>query len=536
MMRRCLWVALVIVACLLADGIGLRFLRFRLFEDYPFAFAAFTGWMFFSQSALLAVWAVLGGKRGPWRLVAAVLALCGAVWLVTPRPGEDPGWWQPDGILFSYSSAAANSSHHGINHPEERSMRSILWILLIGLGSNPAAAGEHWPQFRGPGGDGRSDAAGLPLTWSETENVAWKTPIHDRGWSSPVIWGDQVWLTTAAADGRKMFAVCVDRGSGRVVHDVKVFDTEKPEHIAAVNSYASPTPAIESGRVYVHFGTYGTACLDTQSGGILWSRRDLNCDHHEGPGSSPILLEDLLIFHVDGRDVQYVVALDKRTGRTAWKTDRSIDYTPFTPNLRKAFCTPVVIEAGGRLEQISPGAKAVMGYDPRTGRELWKVRYFGWSVTPRPLFGHGLVFVVMDYERPELWAIRPGGEGDVTDTHVVWKLRQGVPAQPSLLLIGDLLYMVNDDGIASCIEAKSGRVVWKARMGGNYSASPIYADGRLWFFNRTATTTVLAPGRQYKVLSTNRLDGEQMATPAVSGKAIFLRTATHLYRIEQLGG
>jgi len=410
-------------------------------------------------------------------------------------------------------------------------MRSVLGILLLGFSMGLARAGENWPQFRGPGGDGRSDATGLPLTWSETENVVWKTAIHGRGWSSPVIWGDQVWVTTATEDGHRMDAVCVDRTSGRVVHDVKVFDTEKPEHVGAVNSYASPTPVIEQGRLYVHYGTYGTACLDTRSGQVLWSRRDLSCDHHEGPGASPMLFEDLLIFHVDGRDVQYVVALDKRTGKTAWKTPRSIDYSPFSPNLRKAFCTPIVIEAGGRLEQISPGAKAVMGYDPRSGRELWKVRYFGWSVTPRPLVGHGLVFVVVDYERPELWAIRPGGDGDVTDTHVAWKVRQSVAAQPSLLLVDELLYMVNDEGIASAIEAKTGQAAWKTRMGGNYSASPISADGRLYFFSRKATTTVLAPGRQYRVLATNQLDGEQMATPAVSGQSLFLRTRTHLYRI-----
>ena len=225
-------------------------------------------------------------------------------------------------------------------------------------------ANENWPELRGPSGDGHSDSQGLPLTWSETKNIAWRTPIHDFGWSSPVIWQDQVWVTTATADGKHLFAVCLDRDSGKIVHDVKVFDVAEPEHIAVVNSYASPTPAIEAGRVYVHYGTYGTACLDTASGKILWTRRDLNCDHHEGPGSSPILLDNLLVVHVDGRDVQYVVALDKQTGKTVWKTPRSIDYSPYHINLRKGFCTPTVIDTGTRRELISPGAKAVMGYDP----------------------------------------------------------------------------------------------------------------------------------------------------------------------------
>jgi len=406
------------------------------------------------------------------------------------------------------------------------------WVLLVALGTGIAAAGENWPQFRGPEGDGHADGT-VPLVWSETENVVWKTPIHDRGWSSPVVWQDQVWMTTASEDGHRMFAVCVDRDTGRVVHDVKVFDTPEPEHVAAVNSYASPTPVIEAGRVYVHYGTYGTACLDTATGRVLWSRRDFRCDHHEGPGSSPILLEDLLIFDVDGRDVQYVVALDKATGRTVWKTNRSVDFAVFIPNFRKAFCTPIVIRVGGRQQLVSPGAKAVMGYDPRTGQELWKVRYDGWSVTPRPVFGRGLVFLVTDYERPELWAVRPDGRGDVTETNVVWRIRQGAPATPSCLLVDDLLYAVTDGGVASCLEADTGQTVWRERLGGNYLASPIYAGGRLYFFNQDAVTTVLAAGRQYEVLAENRLEGELKATPAVSGGALFVRTRTHLYRIQQ---
>ena len=330
------------------------------------------------------------------------------------------------------------------------------------------------------------------------------------------------------------FAVCIDRASGKIVHDVKVFDTEKPEHVATSNSYASPTPVIEAGRLYVHYGTYGTACLDTVSGKVLWTRRDLNCDHHEGPGSSPMLWGDLLIFNVDGRDVQYVVALDKATGKTAWKTNRSIDYGPYPENTRKAFSTPIVIESGGRVQLVSAGAKAMMGYDPASGEELWKVRYNGWSVTPRPVFGQGLVFVITDYERPELWAVRPGGSGDLTAGNVVWKMTKAVPSRPSLLLIDDLLYMVSSVGMVSCVEAKSGRLIWQERLGGAYSASPIYADGRIYFFNHEGTATVVQPGRKYAVLAVNKLDGEDfMASPAVAGKALFLRTRTDLYRIEK---
>ncbi|MBM4037787.1 MAG: quinonprotein alcohol dehydrogenase [Planctomycetes bacterium] len=409
----------------------------------------------------------------------------------------------------------------------------MAWIVALVLTAVPASAGANWPQFRGPGGDGHADAAALPLTWSETEHVKWKTAIHDRGWSSPVILDKQVWLTTATKSGKELFAVCVDADSGKIIHDIKVFEVEKPDRIAAINSYASPTPAIEAGRVYVHYGTYGTACLDTATGKTLWARRDLNCDHHEGPGASPILFGDLLIFHVDGTNVQYAVALDKATGKTAWKTNRSADLTKVHPFTRKAYGTPIVIESGGRLQLISPASRAVFAYDPRTGEELWKLPWRGWSVTPRPLFGHGLLFLIIDYENPELWAVRPGGQGELPKDSVVWKIPKGMPQKPSLLLIGDLLYLVHDQGMAACIEAKTGQIVWQQKLPGEYSASPIYAAGRIYFFSHNCVATVIEPGRQFKSLATNKLDGRMMASPAVAANALFLRTETHLYRIEE---
>ena len=399
-----------------------------------------------------------------------------------------------------------------------------------------AADGEEtWPQFRGPQANGHADAEGLPLKWSATENVVWKTPIHDLGWSSPVIWKDAIWVTTATTDGHRAFAVCIDRTSGKIVHDVKVFDTEKPEHVATSNSYASPTPVIEDGRLYVHYGTYGTACLDTASGKILWTRRDLNCDHHEGPGSSPMLWGNLLIFNVDGRDVQYVVALDKATGKTVWKTNRSVDYSKFPENTRKAFCTPIVIESGGRLQLVSPGAKAIMGYDPGSGEELWKVRYDGWSVTPRPVFGRGLIFLVTDYERPELWAVRPGGRGDLTASHVVWKMTKAVPSRPSLLLIDDLLYMVSSVGMASCVEAKTGALGLAGADGRRLlGLAHLCRRPHLLLQSRGNRHRRFSPAESITVLAVNKLDGEDlMASPAVAGKALFVRTRTDLYRIEK---
>lgn len=407
---------------------------------------------------------------------------------------------------------------------------ALVWLLP----ALPAArAADAWPEFRGPTRDGHAAAARLPLAWSETENVVWKTPVHGRGWSSPLVWKDQVWLTTATPDGRRMYAVCVDRASGRTVHDVKVFDVERPEPIAPINSYASPTGALEEGRFYAHYGTYGTACLDTATGQVLWTRRDLNCDHHEGPGASVMLHGGLLYVPVDGRDVQYLAALDKQTGRTVWKTGRSVDLGRFHHNLRKCFCAPILIEAGGRTQVFSPAAKAAMAYDPLTGEELWKVPYHGWSIAPRPIAGHGLVFLVNDYDRPELWAFRPGGSGTLPEERIEWKMVRGVPQQPSLVLVEDLLYMVNNDGIAQCVEARTGEPVWRERIEGNYSASLVCGAGRIYFFNRNADATVIATGRRFDRLAFNQLDGELMATPAVAGSALFIRTGTHLYRIEQ---
>jgi outer membrane protein assembly factor BamB len=413
---------------------------------------------------------------------------------------------------------------------------ALLVLLTLAFSVLSGLAGPNWPEFRGPERNGHATAGKPPLSWGETNHVVWKTLIHDLGWSSPVVWEKQVWLTTATEDGRQMFAICVDADTGRVVHDVKVFDTPQPDHVASVNSYASPTSAVEAGRVYVHYGTYGTACLDTRDGRILWTRRDLNCDHHEGPGASLLLEGDRLYFTVDGRDVQYVVALHKTTGRTDWKTNRSVDYSQFPSNCRKAFCTPILIDVAGRRQLFSPGAKAMIAYDPESGAELWKARYNGWSMVPRPLFGHGLLYVVNDYERPELWAVRPDGQEDVTETHVAWKVVKDMPATASFLLIDGLLFMVNDQGFALCLEATTGNVIWRERLKGRHSASPIFAAGRIYFFSEKNLTTVIEPKREFHVLAENQLEDRLMATPAVNGNAFILRSKTHLYRLEENTG
>jgi outer membrane protein assembly factor BamB len=405
-------------------------------------------------------------------------------------------------------------------------------LVLLAVGASPLLAADNWPQFRGPDGDGHAQAAGLATTWSESQNIRWKTPIHGRGWSSPVVWGDQIWLTTATENGQRMYAVCVDRASGKIVHDLLLFEVAQPDEIHVTNSYASPTPVIEAGRVYVHFGCYGTACIETSTGQVLWQRRDLPCNHWRGPGSSPILFEDLLIVHFDGYDRQYVVAFDKATGATRWKTDRNIDYETDDGDMKKAFCTPTVISVQGQWQLISPAAKAAIAYDPRTGRELWRIRYANHSATARPLFGHGLVFLNSGFSKAELFAVRPDGQGDVTDTHIAWSTDRSIGSKPSPLLVDDLLYVVHDQGTASCLEALTGKLVWQKRLGGNFSASPLYADGKLYFMNEDGLTTVIRPGRTCEILATNRLDDGCMASPAVTERAIILRTRTHLYRID----
>ncbi len=417
-------------------------------------------------------------------------------------------------------------------------MRFVTTLLVICFCTSVTWAAERagaaWWQFRGPTGDGWSNVSELPTQWDEEKNIAWKTKVHDRGWSSPVVWDDQIWVTTATEAGHKLFAVCIDKNSGKIVHDLHLFDVEDPMRITNENTYATPTPVIEKGRVFVHFGTYGTACIDTNTGEKLWTRRDLNCDHeaNAGPASSPTIIDGNLVVHVDGRDVQYIVALDRKTGDTVWKTLRSIDFADIPVHHRKAFCMPTAIGQGDAMQIVSPGGRAIYSYD-RRGNEIWRVQHRGFSVAPRPVFGHGLVFATIDRDDPELWAIRVDGKGDVTDSHVAWKETRGMPQRCSPLLIDDLLYLVSRDGIATCLEAKTGELVWKKRLEGRYSASPLYAQGLIYLFNEEAKATLIRPGRKFEVVHQNALAPNQLrATPAIVDNALIVRTENFLYRIE----
>jgi outer membrane protein assembly factor BamB len=394
------------------------------------------------------------------------------------------------------------------------------------------AFADNWPEFRGPDGDGHGLAKNLPVKFGENENVTWKTPIPGKAWSSPVVWGEQTWMTTATEDGTSLSAVRVDLESGKVTHNKRVFFIQKPQYINPFNSYGSPTPVIEEGRVYVHFGAHGTAAIDTTDGKVLWTRQDLPCDHFRGPGSSPILFENLLIVNFDGYDLQYVVALDKNTGQTVWKADRDIDYGTDDGDFKKAYGTPRVIDVNGQLQLINPSAGATISYDPRSGKEIWRVMSGGMNASARPLWANGMIYATTAAGGWQLFAVRPDGTGDITKTHNPLKYGKAVPTRSSPIMVDDLIYMVNDAGIFSCVEAKTLKPVWTQRVGGNYTSSPVYADGKLYFFSQEGDCPVLEPGRKFNLLATNKLDGGCMASPAVADNALLARTRTHLYRIE----
>jgi outer membrane protein assembly factor BamB len=396
------------------------------------------------------------------------------------------------------------------------------------------------------------------LHWNETENVSWKCPLPGQGWSSPVIFGNQIWMTSAHAsvadDASRqrrlqattnsqplavvndlvMFAVCVDRQSGRRLHTIRLMTESSPEPIHTLNTFASPTPVIESGRLYCHFGANGTAAVDTGTGKVLWTNQELHVQHENGAGSSPVLWRDHLIFHCDGSDLQYIVALDKQTGEVAWRTPRSGPLRD-NPQLRKAYGTPLIVRQGDRDVLLSPAADWVYGYDPEDGQELWRVSYevLGFSIVPRPVRGDGLFYICTCFSQSQLLAFGGIGTDVATAPRIAWRYDRQVPRIGSPILVNGLLYFVSDNGgVLTCLEAKTGQLVWRERLGGNFAASPLAADGRVYFLDRDGRTHVIGAGRQFQLLASNQLDGQFMASPAVADNALFLRSDTALYRIE----
>jgi outer membrane protein assembly factor BamB len=410
----------------------------------------------------------------------------------------------------------------------------FVFALGVGCACGPWSQlrADDWTNFRGPNGQGRCASTDLPVTWSEHEGIVWKKAIPGRGWSSPVTLDNRIWLTTAVDGGHSLRALCLSADTGEIRWDVEVFRPRKPQYINAKNSHASPSPIVEPGRLYVHFGAMGTACLDSATGKVLWRNQDLVIDHGEGAGSSPILFENLLIVNCDGTDRQFVAALSKQTGQIAWKSKRSVSVAHRRADMQKAFSTPALVEVAGQPQLVSPAADEVNAFDPRTGTELWCVQYSGWSEVPVPILDRDRIYVVTDFSRPQLWAIRLGGHGDVTKSHVIWRLTRQVGASASPVLAEGRLYDVTDQGVLCCISPETGRPVWQRRVGGTFSASILYLGRYVYCSSEQGKTTVIRPGDKYQEVAANVLDGRIMATPAVCGHALVMRTDTHLYRIQ----
>ena len=417
-------------------------------------------------------------------------------------------------------------------------------------------AAEDWLQFRGPSGNGCAPATAknLPVNWGGGFDApAWQTDVPGKGWSSPIVVGDRIWLTTAEqlalSDAKRaaklaanpiltpdfqthasvsFYAIEIDAESGKLLRNIELLTSEDPPPIHAQNSYASPTPVCDGERLYCHFGSLGTAALDIKTGQVLWTKV-FKVDEITGPGGSPVLFQNLLIVACDGTDFQYVVALDKLTGQEVWRTPRP-KIIAADNKLKRAFSTPLLVTHAGREQLITPGAQWVCSYDPKTGKELWRANMGTGThaVVPRPVYQDGIVYICTGYMKPELWALKVDGSGDVTESHLEWSTQSQVPELSSPLIAGSEIYFVSSKGVATCLDSKTGDELWRHRLGGNFAASPLLADGKLYFVSMEGITHVLKPGRTFEALATNQLNGQVQASPVTCGNALLIRTQSQL--------
>lgn len=421
-----------------------------------------------------------------------------------------------------------------------------IFFPLLALGLAFDASAGNWPGFRGPTGQGTSTEKNLPLHWGAESNVVWKTPVPGLGWSSPIVWADQVFVTTTLENGTKCHVLCLDRETGKVLWDTRVFE-QVPRRKEGKNSYATPTPVTDGQRVFAVFGDGSVAALACRDGSVAWTNREVQFYSRHGLGASPVLHDGLLIMPYDGSnpvtaagswpnnsaeeklgwqipwDKSFIAALDAKTGKRVWTAKRGMS--------RIAHVTPVVFRDGGREILLSSAGDVVQGFDLKTGERLWSAYAQGEGVVPMPVTGDGMVFASSGFEKSTLRGIRTGGSGDVTATHIAWEQKKGVPTQSSLLYMKPHIYAVTDGGIATCYADASGDIVWQERLGGNFSPSPVAADGRLYFLNEAGETTVLEPGPTFKVLAKNSLGEKCQASMAVSGGRLFIRTDKHLFCI-----
>jgi len=399
---------------------------------------------------------------------------------------------------------------------------------------------NNWTHFRGSNMDGHAQVESAPLHWSISENVVWRVPVKGLGWSSPVVYGNQVWLTSAAKDGAEFYTFCFDLQTGKLLNEKTIFTAIFPQRIHGTNSYATPTSCIEAGFVYVHYGTFGTACINTQNFEVVWKREDMLCDHMQGPASSLILYKDLLIVTLEGTEDPYVTALDKHTGKTIWKTVRPKDkYDPLEPVYRKSYQTPIVIKVESRELLISNASFMCFAQDVNTGEVIWTVEYGFDSTVSQPLFWNGLVFVNSGWVFVEntpfftrQYAIDPTGSGDVTNTHVKWIFENEVPQIPTPVIVDGLMYMVHDRGMVTCIDATTAEIVWKHELNGNFNSSPIYAGGNIYFISVKGGCTVIKPGNTFELLAENVIDETVKAVPVFVNNKLLLRTEKNLYLIK----
>lgn len=415
----------------------------------------------------------------------------------------------------------------------------MIGSLLAIVSSFSLVRADDWPEFRGPREQGIYEAIDLPLNWSQTEGVAWRTELPGSGWSSPVVIGSTVYVTAAipiegkANEGDKqdldLSLMLIDVESGKLLKTVKLLTQlgAKAPGIHSKNSHASPTPVFDNGRLYLHFGHQGTVCTDLQ-GNILWKNQELAYPPVHGNGGSPDVVGGLLIFSRDGANISRITALDKLTGKLVWERERDVK-----ADRQFSFCTPLVIEVAGQKQFVLPGSNVVQSLNPETGDEIWRVTYEGYSVIPRPIYFEGLVYVCTGYDRPSLLAIDPTGSGDVTGTHLKWKVDGSVPHTPSLVARGGAIFMINDKGIASAVSAATGKEIWKERIGGNFSASPLLVGDRMYMLSEEGDATILQVGPKPRELAKNKIGERCLASPAIVGEDLLIRTAAALYRVSK---
>ncbi len=413
---------------------------------------------------------------------------------------------------------------------------SLFHFSLLLTGASCLHAETLWPEFRGPTAQGHSSAKGLPVEWGADKNVVWRSELPGRSWSSPIVANGRIFLTNSVGlnggdptKGVSLRVLALEAATGKVVWDTEVFQqTDQAQlRMHQKNSQASPSVVFEPGHIYAHFGHHGTACLD-EAGQVQWRNQEHNKKPVHGTGGSPVVVDDLLIFNNDADEHPAVVALDKATGKTRWRMER-----PDTVAKNKfSFCTPLVIEVNGVRQLITAGSGAVQALNPKDGSEIWHVNYGeGYSVVPRPIYAHGLVFLSSGYNKPVAYAIKPDGKGDVTSTHVAWTEDKRVPLNPSMLVVGDELYMLDDKGLLSCRDARTNQVHYEERLLGPSSASLLAADGHIYAIDELGAAAVVKPGKTLEVIARSELKEKTLASMSVCDNDLLIRTEKALYRI-----